>query len=148
MSEPLLATISRVRAAQTGAVQLNGGELNYLGNVPTLPLPINLAITVGAFFFLERFRASGEEQSNMPAIFPNGPAAEPLYPGGSFDPLGLASDPEALAELKVKEIKNGARLATPRCLAPAPPCASLRCHASFPLHACHAPAPAADATLV
>jgi light-harvesting complex II chlorophyll a/b binding protein 5 len=75
--------------------------------VPTLPLPANLAITVGAFFFLERFRASGEEQANMPAIFPNGPAAEPLYPGGNFDPLGLASDPAALAELKVKEIKNG-----------------------------------------
>ena len=94
--------------SQTGAVQLAGDNLSYLGSIPTLPLPVNLAITVGAFFFLERFRASGEEQPNMPAIFPNGPAAEPLYPGGSFDPLGLASDPEALAELKVKEIKNGA----------------------------------------
>jgi len=100
---------------QTGAAQLNGGELFYLGNLPTLPLPINLGITVASFFFLERFRASGEE-INVPGIFPSGPAADPLYPGGGFDPLGLADDPLAFEELKVKEIKNG-RLAMVSMLA-------------------------------
>ena len=48
----------------------------------------------------EAFRANGEVAGTLEGL-------DKLHPGGPFDPLGLADDPDTFAELKVKEIKNG-----------------------------------------
>ncbi|KAG6518811.1 hypothetical protein ZIOFF_022292 [Zingiber officinale] len=81
---------------KTGALLLDGNTLNYFGK----NIPINLALAVIAEVVL----VGGAEYYRIT----NGLDLEDqLHPGGPFDPLGLANDPDQAAILKVKEIKNG-----------------------------------------
>merc|ERR1712093_236725 len=111
---------------ETGSKMLNGGNLKYFA-VPwgvldnPLPLALVVAIELGLMAAVESYRKNGSGPSGYSpgvgkfesSIFES---LDKLYPGGPFDPLGLADDTEVFAELKVKEIKNG-RLAMVSVLA-------------------------------
>lgn len=110
------------------------GPVDFVGN-PGLVHASNLYAVIGVQFIAmqlsEYYRAKG------------GPLGEAkgVYPGGAFDPLGFADDEEALAELKVKEVKNGrlAMLAVGGCYAQSfvssqGPVADVFAHAADPTH--------------
>jgi hypothetical protein len=102
------AKLSKYREAEVirykaGAQIFEPEGLNYLGKpglIHAQSIVLTFLSTLAIMGFVEAYRSSNDSP-----LVAN--AEDPLYPGGPFDPLGLAADPDTFAELKVKEIKNG-----------------------------------------
>jgi light-harvesting complex II chlorophyll a/b binding protein 2 len=98
---PELSPTNELPWFKAGSQIFGADGLNYLAQ-PSLihaqSIVATLAVQVVVMGAAETYRINGFE-----GIDP----VEPNHPGGPFDPLNLAADPDTFAELKVKEIKNG-----------------------------------------